>query len=66
MKEYVVTFKTSRQISFDDFEVYNPSMKVTEKTTVKEIADFYRRHLKDSCLQVKLIELEQSVIHNDI
>ncbi|MBN8573902.1 MAG: hypothetical protein J0M05_08305 [Candidatus Kapabacteria bacterium] len=65
MKEYVVTFKTSRQISFDDFEVYNPSMKVTEKTTIKEIADFYRRHNR-TCLQVSLIELEQSVSHNDI
>lgn len=66
MKEYVVTFKTSRQISFDDFEVYNPSMKVTEKTTIKEIDDFYRRYVKGTCLQVTLIELEQSVIHNDI
>ena len=43
MKEYIVTFKSSYQISPDDFKVYNPSMKVTETTTVKEIDDFSQK-----------------------
>ncbi len=61
MKEYIVTFKSSYQISPDDFKVYNPSMKVTETTTVKEIDDFFRKHVKVNPVEVTLIELEQSV-----
>jgi len=61
MKEYIVTFKSSYQISPDDFKVYNPSMKVTETTTVKEIDDFFRKHVKITPVEVTLIELEQSV-----
>lgn len=60
MKEFVVTFKTSRQISPDDWDVYNPSMKVTGTTTVKEIADFFCKHVKGEAVEVKLIELQQS------
>lgn len=60
MKEYVVTFKSSYQISPDDFKVYNPSMKVTESTTVKEIADFFTKHVKGIPVEVTLVELEQS------
>jgi hypothetical protein len=59
MKEFVVTFKSSYQISPDDFKVYNPSMKVTEATTVKEIADFFCKHVKGTPVEVTLIELEQ-------
>lgn len=57
MKEYVITFKTSFQISPDDWDVANPSMKVNENTTIKEIEEFYRKHNKVSYLEVKLIEL---------
>ena len=64
MQEYVVTFKSSYQISPDDFKVYNPSMKVTENTTVKEIDGFYRRHVKSGTIEVTLIELEQPIISN--
>lgn len=60
MKEFVVTFKTSQQISPDDWEVFNPSMKVSEETTVKEIADFFYKHVKGEAVEVKLIELQQS------
>lgn len=61
MKEFVVTFKSSCQISPDDFKVYNPSIKVTETTTVKEIADFFCKHVKGSPVEVTLIELENNV-----
>lgn len=60
MKEFVVTFKTSKQISPDDWGVFNPSMKVSEETTVKEIADFFCKHVKGEAVEVKLIELQQS------
>lgn len=59
MKEYIVTFKTSNQISFDDFKICNPSMKVTDETTVKEIADFYKKHIEGKPVELKLIELEK-------
>ena len=58
MREYVVTFKTSCQISQDEWDVSNPSMKVTDSTTVQEIADFYCKHIKSSLVEVKLIQLE--------
>ena len=60
MKEYVVTFKTSVQISPDDWGVINPSMKVTENTTIKEIDEFYRKYNKVGSLEVKLVELEKT------
>jgi hypothetical protein len=58
MKEFVVTFKTSCQISPDDWKVINPSLKVNENTTVKEIEAFFRKHMKDAKTEVTLIEME--------
>ena len=58
MKEYVITFKLSTQISPDDWEVYHPSLKVTENTTVKEIGDWVRKYTKTGLVEVRLIELE--------
>jgi len=63
MKEFIVTFKSSYQISPDDFKVYNPSMKVTEETTVKEIANFFIKHVKGQPVEITLIELE-NIKHN--
>jgi hypothetical protein len=57
-KEYIVTFKTSSQISPDDWDVYNPCLKVTEETTVKDIEAFYRKYSPISIMQVSLIEVE--------
>lgn len=67
MNEFIATFKSSYQISPDDFKVYNPSMKVTETTTVKEIADFFCSHEKGISVEVTLIELEQPpiIVTND-
>lgn len=59
MKEYIVTFKTSSQISHDEWVVLNPSMKVDENTTLKDIDNFYRKHHKDGFLQVVVIELSK-------
>ena len=58
MKEFVVTFKTSCQISPDDWKVINPSLKVNEYTTVKEIETFFRKHMKDVKTEITLIEME--------
>lgn len=59
MKEYVVTFETSEQITYDDFIVKNPSLKVNENTTIKEIETFYKKFRTPGAFQVKLIELQQ-------
>jgi len=55
MREFIATYKTSAQISPDDWDVYNPTLKVTEETTVKEILDWYRG---GSLMEVKLIEVQ--------
>lgn len=65
-KEYVVSFTHGCQISPDDWTVIHPSMKVTEQTTVKEIEDFYRRHVKHGYTEVRLIELQQSQVTRNI
>ena len=58
MKEYVVTFKISYQISPDDWDVCSPALKVNENTTVKEIEKFFRKHVKTGIMEVKLSDLE--------
>ncbi len=35
--EYVASYVDSRQISPDDFEVFQPALKVTDETTIGEI-----------------------------
>lgn len=55
--EYVVTFQTSQQITPDDFRVINPSMKVTENTTIKELHDFFKKYERSTPLEVKVIQL---------
>jgi hypothetical protein len=37
MKEYVVTFPRTVQIAEDRWQVINPSLKVTDETTIAEI-----------------------------
>lgn len=44
-KEYVATFKHSRQISLEDWRVYCPTLKLTEKTTIKEIHEWYGKYV---------------------
>ena len=60
MTEYIVTFKTSRQISPEDWEVYNPTLKVSDNTTIKEIAEFYKKYITNSNVEVKIIEIAQA------
>ncbi len=57
MKEYVVTFRTSCQISPEDWDVYNPVLKVNEDTTVREIEEFFRKHVKEGIMEVRLSDL---------
>lgn len=56
-KEYVATFKSSIQISPDDFKVINPSMKVTGTTTIGEICDFFKKHNEHVSVEFKVIQL---------
>jgi len=60
-KEYIASFKNSRQISIDDWEVFHPSLKITEDTTIGEIDKWYRKMLGHQVLEVTIIQLE---LHN--
>lgn len=56
--EYVATFTTSDQITADDFRLTHPSFKCTNKTTVQEIKDFYKKNSHEySRFEVLLIEM---------
>jgi hypothetical protein len=58
MKEYFVTFKHSYQISPDDWDVCNPALKVTNETTIGEIADWFDKYQTAYPMEVKIIELQ--------
>lgn len=58
-KEYVVTFKTSHQIGPDDWAVANPSLKVTNNTTIGEIKDWFEKLKHNPLMEVKLIEMSE-------
>lgn len=43
MSEYLIYFKRVVQIGPDDFEVTQPSLKVTHETTIGDIEEWYRK-----------------------
>ena len=56
-KEYVVSFKTSEQITECNWQIRTPSMKIKPETTVAEIEVFYRKWNKVGEMEVKIVEL---------
>lgn len=44
MSIFIATFKTSVQITEDQYKVINPTLKITGETTVKEIEKFYNEN----------------------
>lgn len=44
MSEFIATFKTSVQITEDQFIVINPTLQITKETTVGEIEKFYNEN----------------------
>ncbi|MEM1337279.1 MAG: hypothetical protein AAGF96_05990 [Bacteroidota bacterium] len=59
MKEYVATFKSNVQITPNDWVKTNPCLKITHKTTMGEIADWYELKTGNrSRLEINIIELE--------
>ena len=62
--EYIATYKTSRQISPDDWEVYNPSLKITDQTTIGEIRKWFTEGSIDPgkvSMEVKIIQLSAAI-----
>jgi hypothetical protein len=58
MKEYVATFKTSYQISQDEWDVCNPSLKINEQTTIKEVNEFFSKNNGGQLMEVRISELQ--------
>jgi len=56
--EYVATFKTSYQISPDDWDVSSPSLKIDSNTKISEVSKFFAKYSPDSPMEVKLIQLQ--------
>lgn len=57
MKEFIVQFKSFRQISPDDWENYTPTLKITEETRIGEVYDWYKKQVTNDKMELKLIEL---------
>jgi len=57
--EFVATFKSSYQISPDDWAVYNPTIKVNSNSKISEVYNFYRTHKQESPMEVNLIQLQK-------
>lgn len=58
MSEYTATYKTSMQISPDDWLVFYPTLKLTDETTVKEIRDWFKGKNTNALMEVRINELE--------
>ena len=57
MSEFIVQFKSFRQISPDDWENYTPTLKITEETRIREVYDWYKKQVTNDKMELKLIEL---------
>lgn len=57
MSEFIVQFKLSMQIGKDDWEIYTPTLKLTEDTTIRDIHLWYRKYIQHDKMELKLIEL---------
>lgn len=59
MTEYVAQFKTSRQISPDDWEVITPTMKVNAETKIGDILEWAKDiHREPHMREFRLIMLD--------
>jgi hypothetical protein len=56
-KQYVATFKTSIQISHDEWKVINPSMLCDENTKLKDIEKFVKENNCKGSMEVRITEL---------
>ncbi len=59
--EFIAQHKVSYQIAQDEWEVSHRTLKVTDKTTVKEILDWYKEFDKKNKLEVRLIQIQEEV-----
>lgn len=57
MKEYAILFTRSRQISEDQWQVYHPTLKLTESTTLGDILKFAKDN-NYTTDDLKIIEMD--------
>ena len=58
MKEFVVYFKESSQISPDDWTVFNEMKRFDENTTLKEVYEWAMRNRKTDMPQLTVNEIK--------
>jgi hypothetical protein len=56
-KDYIATYCRSKQIGIEDWEIFNPSLKLTDKTTIGEIRAWYSKN-ENERMQLTIIELD--------
>lgn len=56
--EFIAQFEAGEQITEDHWRLTRPTLKVTDKTTVKEIFDWFRNHQKQGDMEVKIIQTQ--------
>ena len=59
-KEFVVTFTTSVRMTETEWVLRNPSMKITEETTICEIYKWFKKQTVAETMEIKIIELTKS------
>ena len=57
--KYIATYKTSAQISPDDFAVFNPTLELSDDTTIGEIKRWHESRERNTQMEVTIIEVEQ-------
>lgn len=59
MKQYIAMFTDSRQISVEDFEVYTPTMRINDNTTILEIKEWHEKFGRDKMDNLKIVEISK-------
>jgi hypothetical protein len=57
-KEYVAIIVYSEQYTEDSWKPVTKVLKCSPDTTIKQISEWYQKHIKHTLLEVKLIETE--------
>ena len=56
--KYTATFKTSYQITQDDFVVANPVLVISDDTTIGEIKEWYSKKEGNALMEVRINEVQ--------
>lgn len=61
MNEYVVSYRTSKQVSPDDWDTFTPSLKVTNDTTIGQIMEWFKKEERLTDLRFEACDVNMKI-----